>query len=107
MAKLSFEDACFQWASNMYLFEEVPDEYFEWSEPNQHEHLEQYAWAPLEHYDGYKLSNLIDTKVILDRILSIIFTDRFKNTLYLLSWSKLPATLFEKLNSDFDLTFSN
>ena len=61
MAKLSFEDACFQWASNMYLFEEVPDEYFEWSEPNQHEHLEQYAWAPLEHYDGYKIAQYIDS----------------------------------------------
>ena len=61
MAKLSFEDACFQWASNMYLFEEVPDEYFEWSEPNQHEHLEQYAWAPLEHYDGYKIAQFIDS----------------------------------------------
>ena len=61
MAKLSFEDACFQWASRQFLYEPIPDEYFEWSEPNQHEHLEQYAWAPLEHYDGYKLSNLIDT----------------------------------------------
>ena len=61
MSKLSFEDACFQWASNMYLFEEVPDEYFEMSEEDQHNHLEQYAWSPLEHYDGYKLSNLIDT----------------------------------------------
>ena len=23
-------------------------------------HLETYAWQPLEHYDGYKLSNIID-----------------------------------------------
>ena len=61
MDKLSFEDACFQWASRQFLYEPIPNEYFEWSEPNQHEHLEQYAWAPLEHYDGYKLSNLIDT----------------------------------------------
>ena len=42
--KLSFKDACFQWASNIYLFEEVPDEYFEMSEEDQHNHLEQYAW---------------------------------------------------------------
>ena len=60
MAKLSFEDACFQWASNQFLYEEIPDEYFEWSEDTQHEHLERYAWEPLEHYDGYKLSNIID-----------------------------------------------
>ena len=41
MAKLSFEDACFQWASNQFLYEELPDEYFEWSEDTQHEHLDQ------------------------------------------------------------------
>jgi len=59
--KLSFKDACFQWASNIYLFEEVPDKYFEMSEEDQHNHLEQYAWEPIEHYPGYKLSNMIDT----------------------------------------------
>ena len=30
------------------------------SEEEQHKHLETYAWQPLEHYDGYKLSNIID-----------------------------------------------
>jgi len=58
--KLSFEDACFQWASNQFLYEEVPDEYFQWSEDTQHEHLERYAWEAVAHYDGYKLSNIID-----------------------------------------------
>ena len=47
-SKLSFEDACFQWASNQFLYEEIPDEYFEWSEDTQHEHLERYAWEPIE-----------------------------------------------------------
>ena len=54
MDKLSFEDACFQWASRQFLYEPIPDEYFEWSEPNQHEHLEQHAWEPISHHDGYR-----------------------------------------------------
>jgi len=59
-SKLSFEDSCFQWASNHFLYEKLPDEYFEWSEEKQHRHLEYYAWEAVEHYDGYKISNLID-----------------------------------------------
>ena len=58
--KLTYEQRCFQWASNQFLYEEVPDDYFEMSEEKQYEHLEYYAWEPLEHYDGYKLSNIID-----------------------------------------------
>ena len=60
-SKLSFEDACFQWASNQFLYEELPDDYFEMSEEDQHTHLEYYAWAPLEHYDGYKIAQFIDS----------------------------------------------
>jgi len=59
--KLSFEDACFQWASNQFLYKELPDEYFEMSEENQHKHLEEYAWEAVEHYDGYELSKIIDS----------------------------------------------
>ena len=59
--KLTFEDACFQWASNQFLYEELPDDYFEMSEEDQHTHLEYYAWAPLEHYDGYKIAQFIDS----------------------------------------------
>jgi len=61
MAKLSFEDACFQWASNQFLYEELPDEYFKWSEDTQHEHLERYAWEPISHHDGYKIAQYIDS----------------------------------------------
>jgi len=61
MDKLSFEDACFQWASRQFLYEPIPDEYFEWSEPNQHEHLEQYAWEPISHHDGYRIAQYIDS----------------------------------------------
>ena len=32
----TFKDACFQWASNQFLYEELPDEYFEMSEEEQH-----------------------------------------------------------------------
>ena len=61
MAKLSFEDACFQWASNQFLYEELPDDYFELSKEDQHTHLETYAWQPLEHYPGYKIAQFIDS----------------------------------------------
>ena len=60
MAKLSFEDACFQWASNQFLYEELPDDYFEMSEEDQHTHLEYYAWEPISHHDGYKIAQYID-----------------------------------------------
>lgn len=59
--KLTFEDACFQWASNQFLYEELPDEYFEWSEEDQHTHLEQYAWEPIEHHYGYRIASYIDS----------------------------------------------
>jgi len=60
MSELTYQQKCFQWASNQFLYEEIPDDYFEMSEEDQHTHLETYAWQPLEHYDGYKLSNIID-----------------------------------------------
>ena len=60
MAKLSFEDACFKWASNQFLYEELPDEYFEWSEEEQHKSLELAAWEPISHHDGYKIAQYID-----------------------------------------------
>ena len=58
---LTHEEKCFQWASKQFLFEPVPDEYFEWSEPNQEEHLERYAWEPISHHSGYTISNYIDS----------------------------------------------
>ena len=59
--KLSYEDKCFQWASNQYLFEEVPDEYFELSKEDQHQHLEDYAWEPISHHAGYRIESYIDS----------------------------------------------
>jgi hypothetical protein len=70
-SKLSFEDACFQWASNQFLYEEIPDEYFEWSEDAQHEHLERYAWEPISHHYGYKIANYIDS--LADHIIEEVY----------------------------------
>ena len=61
MAKLSFEDACFQWASRQFLYEPVPDDYFELSEEDQHKHLEEYAWEPISYHQGYKIAQYIDS----------------------------------------------
>ena len=61
MAKLSFEDACFQWASRQFLYEPIPDDYFELSEEDQHTHLEQYAWEPISHHYGYEIASYIDS----------------------------------------------
>ena len=38
-SNLTFEDACFQWASRQFLYEPVDDDYFELSEEDQHKHL--------------------------------------------------------------------
>ena len=61
MAKLSFEDACFQWASRQFLYEPIPDDYFELSEEDQHKHLEEYAWEPISYHEGYKIAQYIDS----------------------------------------------
>ena len=60
-SKLSFEDACFQWASRQFLYEPVDDDYFELSEEDQHKHLEEYAWEPISHHYGYKIASYIDS----------------------------------------------
>ena len=60
-SELSFEDACFQWASMQFLYEPVPDDYFKLSEENQHKHLEQYAWEPISHHYGYRIASYIDS----------------------------------------------
>ena len=58
---LTYEQKCFQWASKQFLYEEIPDEYFEMSEEDQHTHLETYAWEPLSFHDGYKIASYIDS----------------------------------------------
>ena len=60
-SKLSFEDACFQWASRQFLYEPVDDDYFELSEEDQHKHLEEYAWEPISYHQGYKIAQYIDS----------------------------------------------
>ena len=58
---LTYEQKCFQWASNQFLYEEIPDAYFELSEEDQHNHLEDHAWEPISHHDGYKIASYIDS----------------------------------------------
>ena len=58
---LTYEQKCFQWASNQFLYEQIPDEYFKMSEKNQHKHLEEYAWEPLSYHDGYQIASYIDS----------------------------------------------
>jgi len=60
-SKLSFEDACFQWASMQFLYETLDDDYFELSKEDQHKHLEQHAWDPISHHDGYRIAQYIDS----------------------------------------------
>ena len=57
----SFEDACFQWASNQFLYAELSDDYFELSEEDQHTHLEQYAWEPISHQPGWRIATYIES----------------------------------------------
>ena len=61
MKNLTYEQKCFQWASMQFLYEPVDDDYFELSEEDQHEQLEEYAWEPLSFHDGYQIASYIDS----------------------------------------------
>ena len=66
--KLSFEDACFQWASGFYLTNHLPDDFFihdpetcdeeDWEE-YQNDLLENNLWEPFEFYDAGQIANEI------------------------------------------------
>tara|TARA_Y100000356_G_C11111770_1_gene210018 strand:+ start:218 stop:469 length:252 start_codon:yes stop_codon:yes gene_type:complete len=58
--KLSYEERCFKWASNFYLYEELPDEFFEMDEASQEAHLVSRAWEPFEGTRGYTLYGHIE-----------------------------------------------
>ena len=79
MENLTYEQKCFQWASMQFLYEEIPDEYFEWSEDTQHEHLERYAWEPISYHQGYKIDQYIDS--LADHIIEEVYPKKedFKN----------------------------
>jgi len=70
--KLSFKDACFQWASGFYLTEHLPDEWFIEHESNwpegydsfeeyQDDILESTLWEPFEFYDAKMISKEISS----------------------------------------------
>ena len=62
--KLSFKDACFQWASGFYLTEHLPDEWFdpeEYDEDEQNDHLENSLWQPFEFYDAKEITKEIES----------------------------------------------
>ena len=68
--KLSFEDACFQWASGFYLTQNLPDDWFLDSDPNNElteEEWEEYKdevltenlWEPFQFYDADQIAKEI------------------------------------------------
>jgi len=56
---LSFEDACFQWASGFYLTEHIHDDWFKLDEEDQDKFLESHLWQPFEFYDASMISKEI------------------------------------------------
>ena len=56
---LSFEDACFQWASGFYLTEHLSDDWFKLDDKDQDEFLESHLWQPFEFYDASMISKEI------------------------------------------------
>lgn len=58
---LSYEERCFKWASNFYLCEELPDEFFEMDEASQEAHLVSHAWEPFERARGYTIYGYIES----------------------------------------------
>ena len=67
--KLSFEDACFQWASGFYLTEHLPDEWFIEHDPEGYDSFEEYQndilestlWQPFEFYDAKEITKEIES----------------------------------------------
>ena len=69
-SKLSFEDACFQWASGFYLTDHLPDDFFihdpdEWTEEEWEEYkddlIENSLWQPFEFYDAKQITQEIES----------------------------------------------
>ena len=71
-SKLSFEDACFQWASGFYLTEHLPNEWFLDSDPEEEltdeeweeykdEVLEEKLWEPFQFYDANQIAKEISS----------------------------------------------
>ena len=69
--KLSFKDACFQWASGFYLTEHLPDDFFihdpetcddgeDWEEYKK-DLLENTLWQPFEFYDAKEITKEIES----------------------------------------------
>ena len=69
--KLSFEDACFQWASGFYLTEHLPDDFFihdpevcdegeQWEE-YKNDLLENTLWQPFEFYSAEEITKEIQS----------------------------------------------
>ena len=70
--KLSFKDACFQWASGFYLTEHLPNEWFIEHESNwaegydsfeeyQNDILESTLWQPFEFYSAEEITKEIES----------------------------------------------
>ena len=67
-SKLTFEDACFQWASGFYLTDHLPNDFFihdpdYWTEEEWEDYkddlLETTLWEPFEFYDAKMISKEI------------------------------------------------
>ena len=68
-SKLSFEDACFKWASGFYLTEHLPDEWFIPHDPEGYDSFEEYQddilestlWEPFQFYEAKQIAQEIDS----------------------------------------------
>jgi len=43
------------WAASQFLYDDLPDNYRDWSEKELHYFLEKNAWEPFAEWDGAKL----------------------------------------------------
>jgi len=69
---MDYEIQCEQWASNFFLTEEIPDEYYtEWDEEEQDDYIQTHLWQPFEFWR---------TKDVLQEIDSLAY--HIKNKLY-------------------------
>ena len=59
MTELTYEQICFGCASGEYLSEQVDETFWQLSQEDQYEYLENNAWEPFENYEGKDISEWI------------------------------------------------
>ena len=59
MKTLTYEQKVYQWASDHYIADYVPNSFFKMSDKEQLEYLQDNAWQPFENFKGKAIHRYI------------------------------------------------